>query len=207
MSKPSTIKTIKYESQYKFKEKGSLFHSIAIPLSSEGEFVLELASIKKKYFDATHYCYSYSLLPNLIKYSDDGEPSGSAGIRILNAIEHFGLVNLFIVVIRYFGGTKLGVGPLGKAYYLSAFEVLKQVDIIEKNLYNEIKIEYTFDIINKLHHNFDKFNCKIISNEFNENPSVTIQVRSIYKDDFLKSLQQDLYNQIIIKQTNREIYF
>ncbi|MDZ7765436.1 MAG: YigZ family protein [Melioribacteraceae bacterium] len=97
-----------------------MFIGYAAPCKNDEEAEQILEGKKKQYYDATHNCYAYKILPESIKYLDDGEPSGTAGIRILNAIQHFDLTNLIVISTRYFGGTKLGVGPLGKAYYNSA---------------------------------------------------------------------------------------
>ena len=92
------IKTILSYSETKFKEKSSIFLGFAYPVKSIEDVTGKLALVRKKYFDATHHCYAYKLANNILKYSDDGEPSGTAGIRILNVIEHFNLVNILLVV-------------------------------------------------------------------------------------------------------------
>ena len=103
---------------------------------------------------------------NKFKYSDDGEPSGTAGIRIYNAIEHFDLQNILVIVTRYYGGVKLGVGPLGKAYYQSAYEALKQSEILEKTYYLKIKISYDYNFIKSIHKVLNDFEGIIITNSF-----------------------------------------
>ena len=117
MDKIEEIKTIKKSAEVKFKEKGSLFLSKSYNITNVENVEDILNNLKKEFFDATHRCFAYRLnsvsTANNFRYSDDGEPSGTAGIRILNAIDHFELQNCLIAVIRYFGGTKLGVGPLG----------------------------------------------------------------------------------------------
>jgi uncharacterized YigZ family protein len=140
------IKVVKEFFEFKFKEKNSLFIGQCYPLHSEEESIEILSSIKKKYYDASHHCFAYKLVNEKQKYSDDGEPNGTAGIRIMNAINHFDLTNTLVVVIRYFGGIKLGVGPLGKAYYESAFQAISNSTIIEKKAYNKIQVkgDYSF---------------------------------------------------------------
>ncbi len=144
------IKTILSYSEVKFKEKSSIFLGFAYPIKSIEDVTVKLALLRKKYFDATHHCYAYKLASNLLKYSDDGEPSGTAGIRILNVIEHFDLVNVLLVVVRYYGGTKLGVGPLGKAYYNSALQVIESENIIIQKPYYKITIESNYLLINQV---------------------------------------------------------
>ena len=126
MIEPAKILTVKEFYESKFKQKGSIFVGQAYPAGQEkqAEEILEL--VRKKYHDATHHCYAYRVYAKEEKYSDDGEPSGTAGVRILNAIHHLDLYNVLVISIRYFGGVKLGVGPLGKAYYQSALQTLEQ---------------------------------------------------------------------------------
>ena len=95
-----------------------------------------------------------------------GEPSGTAGIRILNAINHFDMQNILVIVIRYFGGTKLGVGPLGKAYYNSAIQTLDSSKIIEKNGYKRISIETDLTQVNNIYHLVDEFKGKINKSDY-----------------------------------------
>ncbi len=166
------MKTLNGFKEFKFKEKGSVFIAQAYPVESVDEVAEILKKIKKKYYDATHHCFAYKLFSGEIKYSDDGEPNGSAGIRILNAIEHFGLENVLVIVIRYFGGTKLGVGPLGKAYYQAAAGSLKEADITEKELYIKIKIQYDYEMTNKIHHLISKYHAKNIVNGFAGKPFI-----------------------------------
>ena len=109
-----SIRTIEGITEASIKEKGSVFTGKAYFMSNSQDCIAKLNEIKKEFYDATHHCYCYKLNTGEIKYSDNGEPSGTAGIRILNAIEHFILTDMLVVVIRYFGGTKLGVGPLVK---------------------------------------------------------------------------------------------
>ncbi len=137
---PSIIKTPESESEFKLKEKGSSFISISGPIENEKEANTFLNSIRKKYYNASHHCFSYKLADGQFRYSDDGEPNGTAGIRIYNSQNYFGLTNLITVVVRYFGGTKLGVGPLGKAYYKSSSQNLASSTITEKHLYQQAEI-------------------------------------------------------------------
>lgn len=161
--------TIKSFSEFSFKEKNSEFIARAYPVDNEEEVVTILNTIKKDHYNAAHHCYAVKLINNYLKYSDDGEPNGTAGIRILNAIEHFQLKNLLVVVIRYFGGVKLGVGPLGKAYYAAAEEVLSKCEKILKKPYLNISITADFNLISQVHHAANLFKLKMINVEYMEN--------------------------------------
>lgn len=172
MNNIEQIKVISTETEFKLKEKGSIFIAKSFPVISEDEIIKILTSIKKEYYDATHHCYSYKLQNGIFKYSDDGEPNGTAGLRIYNAQNHFELTNILTVVTRYFGGTKLGVGPLGKAYYESALGSLQNSKIITKELYQFIILEYDFTQSKTVHHFISKYEIKILKNEFENSPKI-----------------------------------
>lgn len=169
---PPIIKTLETESEFRLKEKGSFFLSISKPVENEEEATSFLNSIRKKYYDATHHCYSYKFVDGQFKYSDDGEPNGTAGIRIYNAQNHFELTNLITIVVRYFGGTKLGVGPLGKAYYNSSFQNLNSSSIIEQQLYQHAEINYHFDQSKTVHHLISKHQAIVRQSIYDPSPII-----------------------------------
>ncbi len=140
MNLPDEIRTIDDFQEVTTTVNKSSFIAQVYPITSEDVFKEHLLKAKKKYYDASHHCYAYKLVNGNFRYSDAGEPNGSAGIRILNAIEHFKLVNQLVIVSRFFGGIKLGVGPLGKAYYQSAYQVLNDSKIITKSLFQKVEI-------------------------------------------------------------------
>ena len=202
MEKHDKILTIAGFTEKKLKEKGSQFIAQCFPVSNENEAAKLLSEIRKKYYDATHHCYAYRLFDGTFKYSDDGEPSRTAGIRILNAIDHFSLTNILVVVIRYFGGTKLGVGPLGKAYYNSALEGLEKAKIIEKYFYNKVYVSVDFSQISSIHHVINNFNVKILNTEYGEKVTFEILVLLNDVDNFQDKLIDELKGnvQIIIEE-------
>jgi uncharacterized YigZ family protein len=184
------ILTIKEHFEFKFKEKGSQFIGLAFPIETKEHAEKILTDIKKKFYDATHHCYCYHLLDGQQKYSDDGEPNGTAGIRILNAIQHFDVTNILIIVIRYYGGVKLGVGPLGKAYYQGAFGVLENAEIIKKVNFSKLIITYKFDHTSQVHHLLIKFNANITNNFYDENPAIEFLIKPISVEDLSNELKQ-----------------
>ena len=205
MSKPQAIQTIREFVEFRFKEKGSLFIGQAFPIETEDEFSERLNGIKKEFYDATHHCYAYKLLDEKFKYSDDGEPNGTAGIRIYNAIQHFDLVNVGVVSIRYYGGTKLGVGPLGKAYYQSAFETLKSSKIYKKENFSHLKIIYGFDQTNLVHHLISSFNARIENNSYEkDNPVITCFVKYENEDKFIDDFINSSNGKIEIKKIDEK---
>jgi uncharacterized YigZ family protein len=172
MNKVEEIKTIKKTAEVKFKEKGSLFLSKSFYAASDKNVEEIINKLRKEFYDATHHCFAYRLnygsSANNFRYSDDGEPSGTAGIRILNAIDHFGLKDCLIVVIRYFGGTKLGVGPLGKAYYNSAINVIEASEIIIQKPFREITLICAFSHLNLIHRILTFYDARIIGTNYDE---------------------------------------
>jgi len=171
MNEITKIKTISSESEIKYKEKGSVFLGFSFPVKSFEEVNEHLSRLKKKYFDATHYCYAAKLSGQKIKYHDDGEPTGTAGIRILNAITHFELSNVLIVVVRYFGGTKLGVGPLGKAYYNTALQTIETAQIIVKKPYRKISFSTDYQLINQINKILASYDVVLDKTFFDDNVS------------------------------------
>jgi uncharacterized YigZ family protein len=170
---PEKILTVDNFAEVTYKEKNSVFIGQVYHCETEIEAANILEPIKKKYYDASHHCFAYKIISKQFKYSDDGEPNGTAGIRILNAIEHFNLINVIVVIIRYYGGTKLGVGPLGKAYYTSALDVLKEAKKYEKVLFQKVIIEADFNYTSHIHRILANHNATIEDSEY--------QVKAIFK--------------------------
>ncbi len=166
----TSIKVLSSYSESKMKEKGSTFIGQAYIVEDEETALAKLAEVRKKYYDATHNCFAYRIYKDKFKYSDDGEPNGTAGIRIYNAIEHFNLQNILLIVTRYYGGVKLGVGPLGKAYYQSAFDSLQSAVTEEKTLYQKIRVSYDYSFVKSLHKVMGDFEGNIINSSFDTAP-------------------------------------
>lgn len=207
MHLPLKLKTITSKTEFKLKEKGSLFLSQAIPINSEEEAQEIITQIRKKFYDATHNCYAYKLSNGKTKYSDDGEPNGTAGVRILNSINHFDLVDIIVIVTRYFGGVKLGVGPLGKAYADCSMECLKIVQIVTKFLYSELIISFDFELSNFVHRILSRYGAKIHETIYLDKP----QIRCFIEANIVKKVIDDLiessHNKVICKVTNDTKYF
>jgi len=195
---PEQIKTIDGFTEFRLKEKGSLFISLAYfaeklksdLLTDRGKTDEILTKLRNQYYDATHHCYAYKFRDGSVKYSDDGEPSGTAGVRILKAIEHFELTDIIVVIIRYFGGTKLGTGPLGKAYYDSAYEALFRATIIKKNAFRLIKISYSEEFTNPVYRVLGQFGVKIRESGYEERNFVSGHI----KENEMTSFQEALKN-------------
>ncbi|MDR2065289.1 MAG: YigZ family protein [Prevotellaceae bacterium] len=143
-------KTIDAQATGIYREKGSKFLSFACPVYSENEIKLIIAQIKKEYFDARHHCYAYRLGigDETFRANDDGEPSGTAGRPIYGQILSFDLTNILIVVVRYFGGTKLGTSGLINAYKTAAADALKNSTIIEQAEQQIISFSFFYNAMN-----------------------------------------------------------
>jgi uncharacterized YigZ family protein len=139
-------RTIQGKSEGLYKEKGSKFLSFAYPVNSEADVKQQLDNLRKEYFDARHHCYAYILGAEKTKFraNDDGEPNHSAGDPILGQIKSKDLTNVLIVVVRYFGGTKLGVSGLISAYKTAAEEALNNSVIVEVDVVKSIVIRYDY---------------------------------------------------------------
>jgi uncharacterized YigZ family protein len=166
MNLPKKIKTIEVFKESILKEKKSTFIAQVYSVLNSDQAEEYLSKVKKKFYDASHHCYAFKLADGSSCYSDAGEPNGTAGVRIINAIEHFGLTNQLVIVIRYFGGIKLGVGPLGKAYYSAAFKVLNESDVITKNLFQKIFITSDISLNSHVQRILSSHHSTILNSEF-----------------------------------------
>lgn len=130
-----------------FKDRGSKFHSFAFPVQTEADVKAALEGLRKEFYDARHHCYAFVLgmEPQQTRANDDGEPGHSAGDPILGKIRSFGLTNVLVVVVRYFGGTKLGVGGLIQAYKTAAEDALQKVN--KREIYPVVRfmLSYEYD--------------------------------------------------------------
>ncbi|MBU4485611.1 MAG: YigZ family protein [Candidatus Delongbacteria bacterium] len=169
------------------KVKGSRFIGRLIKATDRENAEAELEMIRKKYYNATHNCFAYTVGMNdqiIIRSSDDGEPSGTAGKPILTVIEGSGLSNVLLVVTRYYGGTNLGTGGLIKAYTGAAKEVIeaaeKEIIEIKKN----ISFSYCYDMTNLAMNIINKYEGMVVSTEFHDFPRVKISINKGYETDF-----------------------
>ena len=205
MNKPKEIRVIDKECKAELKEKSSRFVGFAFPIENEEEVQVHLKNLKKKYYDATHHCYAYKTL-TLEKYSDAGEPSGTAGVRIFNAIEHFNLTNTLVVVVRYFGGIKLGVGGLGKAYYEVAHKVLEKAEKLKRKLYQKVFIKVDFEMVNKVYQIFNESQNKILSTNYFDRVEFECLIISDKVQQIISELNDATNGHTDINQTEM-IYF
>jgi len=176
-----------------YKEKGSKFIAFAYPVETEEDIKIELDLLKKEYFDARHICYAYRLGENGEKFraNDDGEPNHSAGTPILNQLKSLELSDVLVAVVRYFGGTKLGVSGLITAYKLSTQEALKQAVVVEKIPTTKIEITFEYADLNEAMKLVKKYDGKILNQTYdNSKSSIELQIPSefntILKNDIVQ---------------------
>lgn len=178
-----------------FREKGSKFISYAYPVLDEDEVKERLDALWARYPDATHICYAYRLGLEGENYraNDDGEPSGSAGLPIYNQIVSKEVTFVLVASVRYYGGTKLGVSGLIKAYKLSAQLALDEAKIVEKHLTQKVNFEFSYEDQGSVMRNVDRFNAEVIDTEFTDKCKLSVRIRMEILDEFLASFEP-LYN-------------
>ena len=175
-----TYKTIAFPSkEILFKEKNSKFFGYAFPVTTEDEIKNHLETLRKKHFGAVHWCYAFQLGTDKIQFraNDDGEPSNTAGMPIYGQIQSFGLTNILVVVVRFFGGIKLGVGGLIAAYRTSAQMALENAEIIEKTIDIHYAISFDYKNMNKVMRVIKEKNLEIICQKMEMSCEIEIATR------------------------------
>ncbi len=175
-----------------YRESGSKFISMAIPVTGEEEISEKISRLHKDYFDATHICYAYSLAGDvpLMKAHDAGEPKHSAGDPILNEIRSKDLFNVLVVVVRYFGGTKLGLAGLTRAYRLAAGEALAKTVRIEKLIGVNLSIRFDPAVTGEVMHLIRGSKQEVIEFHFTDQSTVSLEVRKSAADTFRDKLER-----------------
>jgi uncharacterized YigZ family protein len=162
-----------------YKEKNSKFYGYAFPVTSEEEIKVHLEQLRKQHHGAVHFCYAFQLGTDTIYYraNDDGEPSNSAGMPIYGQIQSFGLTNVVVVVVRFFGGVKLGVGGLISAYRTAAQMVLQEAEIVEKTIDIYYKVSFDYKNMNKVMRIIKENNLEIVAQKMNESCEIDLATR------------------------------
>lgn len=179
MEPKDTYLTVKTFSEGFYKEKGSKFFSFACPVMDETGVKDFLQNLKKKYFDARHHCYAYVLGPggDRQRAYDDGEPGHSAGDPILGQIRSRNLTFTLVVVVRYFGGTKLGIPGLIRAYKTAAAEALNNNEIVEKEITVRLEVQCDYSVMNEVMRITKEMNLRIARQELTSNCYLVLEVR------------------------------
>lgn len=177
------------------KEKGSKFIGFAFPVNNEKELKNALEKIRSEHPKATHHCYAFRIGLNGENYraNDDGEPSGSAGLPIYNQLLANEITNVLVISVRYYGGTKLGVSGLVKAYKECAKITLEETTIITKELETEIEIQFNFNQQNTIFTLLSKYDAKVLNFDANENCIVTASLKLSQKESISEKLSEMQY--------------
>lgn len=172
------FKTISEKSEGLYKEKGSKFLAFAYPVMNESEIRDILEELRRKYHDARHHCYAWQLGVDqpISRANDDGEPSYSAGKPILGQIHSFGLTNVLVVVVRYFGGILLGVGGLIAAYREAARDAIENASIVDKKIFRTFLIGFEYPLMNDIMSIIKENKIKPFDQDFNISCSMKIKV-------------------------------
>ena len=174
------------------KEKGSKFIGFAFPVDDEAELKKSLEKIREEHPKATHHCYAYRLGIKGENYraNDDGEPSGSAGLPIYNQLLAHDITNVLVIVVRYYGGTKLGVSGLVKTYKESAKITLEEAEIITKELESEIEISFNFSQQNQIFTLLNKFDSRILDFLSDEKCVITAKIKTSLYENISEQLSE-----------------
>lgn len=188
------MKFLVEQNEYIFEIKKSTFIATAIPINSEKEAITAIQNIKKLYPDARHNCSAF-VVDQISRINDDGEPTNTAGKPILNALKHNDFTNTLIVVTRYFGGVKLGVGGLIRAYGQAASQVLSTSKFKIPRKITVLNLSGSINSYGQLNHFIRNNNAIITSSQFNESSfQITCEIESTIVIEFLKQFNNSFHN-------------
>jgi uncharacterized YigZ family protein len=174
--------TLKGYGTYSYEEKKSVFIGECMPVKSENEALSFINNIKKKYSDARHHVYAYILKENsIMRFSDDHEPQGTAGLPVLDSMRKKGIVDAVVVVTRYFGGTLLGTGGLVRAYTEAAVGAVEEANVITFTMFRNCSIEVSYSDYQKIQTVLSSFSFRTEQTDYREN--VTIEGRVLLPDE------------------------
>lgn len=200
-----TFKTIEQTTIGEFKDKGSKFLAYAGPLSMEADFPIFLEKIKKEHPKARHHCFAWrlGLDKNRYRSNDDGEPSGTAGRPILGQIDSFGLTNVGVVVVRYFGGTLLGTSGLITAYREATAAALLEAAIVERIVENIYEIKFGYDKMPDVMNAIKRLNINVLKQIFEETGTLIISIRQSESEQKLLEMRAAIMKMSIEEAENR----
>jgi uncharacterized YigZ family protein len=186
-----TYLTIEKASFGEYKEKGSKFLAYAFPFDHESELDNIMSAIHKEHPKARHYCYAYKIGPDNNRYriNDDGEPSGTAGKPIYGQILSNNLTNIIIIVVRYFGGTKLGASGLIQAYKQSTIAALDEANIVQKTISKTFRLIFDYENMGNILNAIKESGIEIAEKNFNETAEVSIKIRASESEKMIHLLK------------------
>ncbi len=192
MNDTGFYKTIDQPSTAEFKDRGSKFIAYTFPIDTADDFKKQLQHLKKEHPKAVHHCFAYRIGTdgNVFRVSDDGEPAGTAGKPILGQIDSKEVTNIAIIVVRYFGGTLLGVPGLINAYKTSASLALQVTPIIQKQIETRYNIQFDYTQMNEVMMVMKQYNCTVIAREMQLFSSITAGIPQVRLTEVLYRLKE-----------------
>lgn len=203
MQPKDTYKTLAEATEEQlFKEKNSKFLSYAFPVTSEEEIKPIVLGLRKQHPNAVHFCYAYQLGTEQISYraNDDGEPSGSAGTPIYGQIQSFGITNVLLVIVRYYGGVKLGVGGLISAYKTAAQLSLESATLIEKTINVDYVAQFDYAHLNKVMRIIKEKKLAILSQKMEMQCEIILSTRKSEENNVLAAFE-NVYEIVLKKRS------
>lgn len=194
-----SFQTISAPCEAELKEKGSRFFAHAAPVTSREDAEQMIEPIRKKFFDATHHCFAYRIgvgVDEVTRVNDDGEPSGSAGKPILSVIQGHDLTNIVVVVTRYFGGTKLGIGGLVRAYGGVTALLLRDVEIVTVFLTAEVSVECSYHQLSAVLKNIEHYGAAIKNSSYAETVKLSAVIRRRNAEAFVHAVIESTSGQV-----------
>ena len=185
----TSYKTIHHRSRFEFEDRKSVFIGEALPVTCESEAIAFIDSVKKHYPDARHHVYAYVLRENFtMRFTDDREPQGTAGMPVLDIIRKNGVTDVVIVVTRYFGGTLLGTGGLVKAYSSAAIGALEDAEIIRYDIYTTLELSVSYSDYGKITSILSDFGFRIESTAYDVGVTLSGRVIKSRLEELQKAL-------------------
>ena len=192
--------TVKNSSVFEYEDRKSVFIGMAMPVSTEAEAIAFIDSVKKQYPDARHHVYAYALRENsTMRFTDDREPQGTAGMPVLDVIRKNGCTDVVIVVTRYFGGTLLGTGGLVRAYTAAAIGALENAEIIRYDIYSSAEFEINYSDYGKISPILSEVGFRISDTIFEENVKISGSILSSNFDVLREKMTEITSGRVEIK--------
>ena len=183
--------TVEHAAKYEYEDRKSVFIGEAVPVSSEADALSFIARIKKKYPDARHHVYAYVLRENsTMRFSDDREPQGTAGMPVLDVIRKSGCTDVAIVVVRYFGGILLGTGGLVRAYTTAASGALHEANVVTYDVYSELDVRVSYSDYQKILSVLDECGFRCVDTKFSDNVLLIGKIKAMESADFIKKITE-----------------
>ncbi len=192
MTDTDIYKTISHRAEGAYKEKGSKFLAFAFPVFTEDEIKEHLTKLKKDFYDARHHCYAWKLGldGNRFRTNDDGEPSGTAGKPIYGQMLSHELTNILVVIVRYFGGTKLGTSGLIHAYKTATKDTFANATFVERTVNTSLVVKFDYGVMNDVMRIIKDENPEIVTQDFNLNCKMELSIRNSKAEMLVSKLRK-----------------